>query len=63
MELAPDGKEPGCDGGVLVLEDDVAHDGADAVVDTEAGFVPGVEREEDGVGGEYMNTFGERGPD
>lgn len=61
MELSPDGKEPGCDGrfgGVVVGENESLHDRADAVVNAEAGFVEGVEGEEDGVGGEEADALG-----
>ena len=43
---------------VRVGKDDGVHDGADTVVDTEAGFDPGVEGEEHGVLGEEADAFG-----
>lgn len=68
VEFGPDGEEPRRDsglggGGGVVVEDEVLHDGADAVVDAEAGFVEGVEGEEDGVGGEEADAFGKLGSD
>lgn len=63
MEFGPDGKVPADDGGLVLAEDEVAHDGADAVVDAEAGFVPGVEGEEDGVCGEEPDALCQLGSD
>ena len=48
--------------GVRVKQEGV-DDGADAVVDAEAGFVVGVEGEEDGVCGEEGDAVGESGAD
>lgn len=48
---------------VFVRENDIPHDAADAVVDPEPGFVPGVEGEEDGVVGEGGDAFGQEGAD
>lgn len=47
---------------MLVLEDNVSHDGAHTVVDAEACFVPGVKREEDSVVGKEPNALGELRP-
>lgn len=68
VKLGPNGEEPGCDGGlgsigVVVVEDEGLHDGADAVVDAEPGFVEGVEGEEDGVGGEEADALSKFGAD
>lgn len=66
VKLGPDGEEPGCDGGldgVGVVEDEGVHDGADAVVNAEAGFIEGVEGEKDGVGGEETDALDEFGTD
>ena len=64
-----DGEEVGCDAvtvfvaggrrGVVdvVREYHVVDDRADAVVDAEAGFVPGVEGEEDCIGGVLGDAF------
>ena len=49
--------------GGLGGEKDVLDDGADAVVDAEAGFVPGVKGEEDGVLGEELDAVCEGGAD
>ena len=40
-------------------EDDVMHEGTDPIVDTEAHFVPSVEREEDGVVWEVLDAVGQ----
>ena len=37
-------------------EDNIMNECADAVVDAEAGFIPGVKGEEDGVQGEVFDT-------
>lgn len=52
-------EEPGDNAFVLRVMEDVSDDRADAVINAEAGFVPGVEGEEDGVGGEEVDAFGE----
>lgn len=44
-----------------VAEDDVSGKRPHAVVDAEAGFVPGVEGEEDGILGEFGDGVGEEG--
>ena len=61
MELGVDGEDVGRDafllwGCWLRCEDDVIDDGADAVVDSEAGLVPCVEGEEDGVVGKERDA-------
>ena len=47
------------DGAVMVGENDVLDDRTDAVINAEAGFIPRVEGEEDGVLGKETDAFGE----
>ncbi len=62
VQFGPEGEEPGDDGrGVGAAQSEVGDDGADAIGDAEAGFVVGVEGEEDCVCGEEGDALGQAG--
>lgn len=62
-ELVPDGEDAAGEGVVCFGQGGLPQEGADGVVDAEAGFGPGEEGEEDGVAGEDGDEVVEAGAD